>query len=122
MLKIYLSDINDNKFVKDPEYIPYVYAHGTLMDAAGYDIVYCTSRKRFNLRKDRIEDVIAILPDGEEIPATLYFWHNVLKNKAQKEAVRIDPACYCHGLVVAKNDTGAMRYAQKCYDEKYTFI
>ena len=79
-----------------------VYAHGTLNDKSGYD--FCFVDDGFDRSVERIEEVIAVTPDGEEIPAIMFFWHRHDFGQG--------------GLVVEVDDAHYMKDAQKKFDER----
>ena len=100
----------------------YVYAHGRLERKAGYDIVGYSATQGFDFKNDRIENVIAVLPDGEEVESTLFFWHEEPYDDACKRAMERDPVYGCHGLLVASDDTGYLIDARIKFDERRDFI
>jgi hypothetical protein len=115
-MKLFIENIDGKVATKKPKTAHYVYAHGVLEDVVGYDIVcYNAATDKFDFRHDRIEPVTAVLPNGNEIPAFLYFWHAAPATESQKEAMRIDPAYRAHGRLVARNDTVAVRHCQHIY-------
>lgn len=105
MLRLYIEDQDHNVFSGAVRTCHFVYAHGKLQRRVGYDLV--NHGGDFNSRKTRMEDVTAVLPDGKEIPSTLFYWNRGWG--------------YC-GLVVQKGDTKAMEYAQRMYEERAKFI
>ena len=97
MTKLYVAyELENKKFMNG------VYAHGNLQDMAGIDYVYADDD--FDRDTERIEDVTAILPSGEERQARLFFWHRRTFSQA--------------GLVVEIGDTDFMKDAQKKFDER----
>lgn len=100
----------------------YVYAHGSLARKAHYDITDYPAEQGFDFKTDRIEDVIAVLPDGEEVEAKLFFWHNEPDDEYCKRAMERDPVYGCHGLVVASDDKRYLEDAQMKFDKRRSFI
>ncbi len=98
-----------------------VYAHGLLEELAGYDIVGQLVTDKYE-QKDLIEDVIAVLPDGKEMPATVFIWIATMMHPYDDwrtgEQYDIIDGTRLLGLLVAKEDAEAMEYARKKYDEK----
>lgn len=76
----------------------WVYAEGKLEEMAGRDIVGHLANEIFDYKNDRVEDVIAVLPNGREIKAKLFFWN-------------------AQGRVVAANDKEAIEQVISKMDE-----
>lgn len=96
MTKIYVGYEYENKFRCGR-----VFCTGTLEDESDYDYVWvdkCGDIKTY----EHIEDVVAVLPNGEERVARLFIWENY--------------DSYA-GLVVDVNDTEYLARAQKKFDE-----
>ena len=126
MQKLYIEGLNANgdyeAFVDSANTCHFVYAHGKLQDLAMYDIVLCAEDDDFDFRKDREEDVIAVLPNGKEVNSKLFFWHD--EDHLWPSRVRHGPqgTWGCHGLVVASDDTEAIQYARERYEQKARFV
>lgn len=100
----------------------YVYAHGELMRKAGYDIVSYDKRERFDFKNDRTENVIAVLPSGEEVKAKLFFWHSEPYDTRSARYMKQDPVYRCHGLLVSRDDRAAIEDAKRKYNERRCFV
>ena len=94
----------------------WVYAHGNL--DCGTDIICYPKADKFDFRNDRIESVIAVLPDGKEVQAKLFFWHSAPHSKEWETLMKENPVVNCHGLLVAEDDTSAIADAQMKFDER----
>ena len=118
MYKLYIENRDGKTAVDAPHTAHFVYADGELENHAGYDIVCCADTK-FNFRDDRIEDVVAVLPDGTEIESKLFFWHelhgsdDLWYERMIRRTMAEDPVYCCHGRLVAKTDTAAVNRAQR---------
>ena len=66
--------------------------------------------------------MIAVLPNGEEVEATLFFWHSPTDDENEKEMMEEDPVFRCHGLVVASDDKQALEDARMKCEEMRLFI
>lgn len=122
MQRLYIESFAEDKIGPNDEgyinYLPdeelktcdYVYAHGELERLAGYDIVNYASKDGFDRKTNRIEDVIAVLWDGTEIQAKLFYWTDSKKHPDN------------HGLVVSVNDKESLEYAETCYRNKCKYI
>lgn len=122
MQKLYIEGRNyetaiDSKLLKTCNF---VYAHGELQKRAMYDITTCI--EEFDYVTDRIEEVIAVLPNGDEIPSRLFFWHSSPDDEADAAYARRNPTYLCHGLVCALSDIEALECAQHAFDEESSFI
>lgn len=116
-MKLYIEDIDHNTFENKGENTAhFVYADGTI--EPGYDIVTYAEGDVFDFEHDRIEDVTAVWPDGTEIPARLFFWHEVPENELRKAYMKENPVWGCHGRVVALSDTEALEIAAAKYNER----
>ena len=122
MQKLYVENCNHETFVVANMCCNYVYAHGILEEKAGYDIVCYPETDTFDYENDRIEDVIAVLSNGEEIKSKLFFWHSAPYNDDERRYMRNHPIFNCHGLIIAENDAEAMKDAQRKYGERRSFI
>ena len=95
------------------KYCQYVYAHGNLEDLAGFDIVCCKKRDGFDYGTERIENINAMLPNGQTVDAKLFLWHR--KNFCER-FIR------AAGLIVSVDDKESLEYAQQKFDERAMFI
>lgn len=98
MRKVYVGEDYKRKLL-----VGGVYCGGTLEDEAGYDFVWVNRRKDFDT-SEHIEDVIAVLPNGEERAARLFVWH--------REWFGLG------GFVVDVNDTEYLAHAQEKFDQR----
>ena len=117
MMKLYVEgyDLGKHEHLdalgEEWETAHYVYADGILEDMAHYDIVGYSCYDNFDFKTDRTENVIAVLPSGEEVDAVLFFWHELpeLCNDIKYivscyRTMKDDPVYLCHGRVVAKKE------------------
>ena len=138
MKKIYILDKEDNNVsLKQEWFADYIYAHGKLADLAKFDL--CAFETEFDYSNDRIENIVAVLPNGEEVPALLFFWHRYpdlkpedieihswrklsreeeLEEKKDKLEWTIaqwkeHPKLYAFGLVVAADDIETLDATKK---------
>ena len=118
MKKLYVEGANYKTAVPAPYTTHYVYAHGLLESKAHYDIV-CAAEDDFNFRDDRVEEVVAVLPDGTEMEAVLFFWHEFSETDDIKydvyvlETMKEEPVYRCHGRLVAQCDIEAIEQASR---------
>lgn len=96
----------------------YVYADGELEWRAGYDIVRYSEDDTFDFVTDRIEQVVAVLPDGEELEATLFYWHSAPYDDKSARFAETHPNYLAHGRLVLNSDKKAMNIAKKKYEKK----
>ena len=113
MLKLYVECYWNGEYASfipysDMTWLGHIYAHGELERLAKYDIVDLAKDDKFDFETDRIEDVIAVLADGKEIPSKFFYWKDGEGN----------PRSYHHGFVIKADDTEALEYATKCYEER----
>ena len=148
MMKIYiLNQEYENAALKHECFADYIYAHGKLEKFAKFDL--CAFEKEnktraeveaeFDYSNDRIENIVAVLPNGEEIPAVLFFWHKHPDLKLEDVEVhswrklskeeelemkkdqlewtveqwRKHPKLYAFGLVVASDDAETLAATKK---------
>lgn len=101
-MKIYLEDVYHDTFMPMVETFSYVYSHGWLEDQVGYYVVNLeATADEYNLA-DGIHEVVAVKPNGDEIPSLLYFWHD---DEGQQ-----------HGFVCAMNDSEAQGDAKRKFE------
>lgn len=104
--------------------IIFVYAHGILGDKAGYDLIAEDANARFDKRRViNGEEVVAVLPDGTEEKALLFFWHSrdVYTHKGwngEYKQIYLRP----HGLLVAKKDKRGVKYARQCIESRQNWL
>ena len=122
MQKLYVENCDGETYIPAEETCHYVYAHGILERKSKYDIVCYPEGETFDFRNDRIEDVIAVLYNGEEHNAKLFFWHSKPHDERSKMYMAKNPVYLCHGLLVAIDDTEALKDAEKKYNERRNFI
>lgn len=96
----------------------FIYADGDLEALSGYDIVGYSVDDGFDFATDRIEQVIAVLYDGTEVPATLFLWHCEPYNAMSASMMEKDPVYRLHGRVVANTDTEGIQIAERKYYTK----
>ena len=113
MQKLYIANQDYETCAESPRTCHFVYAHGSLEEKARFDIVAYSGKDGFDFRTDRIEDVIAVLPDGEEINAKLFFWHDAPYDEDSRIFMERDPVYRCHGRVIACDDTESLREMEK---------
>ena len=121
MQKLYVENCNHETFA-EAKTCHYVYAHGILEEKSKYDIVCYPETETFDFRNDRIEDVVAVMPEGERIDARLFFWHSAPYDEMSRSYMEKHPVYLCHGLLVAIDDTEALKDAEKKYSERRDFI
>ena len=107
--KLYVEDRKGNAYIDNVTTCHFVYAHGSLEEKAGYDIVLHDRNDNFDYKTDHVDDVIAVLSDGTEIESRLFFWH-------------YPPCNYYKGLLIQIGDDAAMAYAEKVFNSKEEFI
>ena len=122
MQKLYVLDRDNKTFIPAEKTCHYVYAHGILEDKSKYDIVCYPESETFDFANDRIEDVIAVLYNGEEYKSKLFFWHSAPYDERSRRYMSEDPVYRCHGLLVAIEDTEALKDAEEKYNERRSFI
>ena len=122
MIKFYLEDMNHKCAIENPEFVSYKYAHGKLNRIeCCYDYLNESKDNRFDKRRNiNGEECIAVLPSGREVKALFFQWKVVY---SRMKTSRSDGTYYKfwvqpRGLLVAKNDIKAIKYAQKCFNEK----
>lgn len=122
MQKLYVENYNHETFIPAEETCHYVYAHGILSEKSRYDIVCYPENETFDFVNDRVEDVIAVLYNGEEYKAKLFFWHSDPYDDYSRRHMERNPIYNCHGLLVAVEDAEALEDAEKKYNERRDFI
>lgn len=109
-MKIYIEDQSHKTALGDwtkTERLPFVYAHGRLEKMAGFDLLNISKGEKFD-RTPRTENVTAVLPDGKEVPAQMYFW--------------VGPNDINRGLVVKNDDYQAEVYAKEKFSKRADFL
>ena len=107
------------------EVLSYTYAHGKLERMAGYDILYVAKNNHFDKRKNiNGQECIAILPSGEEADALFFYWKAyrvwkaTLRTGETYRHVEVQP----RGLLVAKNDAKAIKYAKEAFQRRERYL
>ena len=124
MQKLYIEG-SDYKLALDRELettCHFVYAHSKLEWKAGYDIVCYNKNDGFDFKTDRVENVIAVLPNGKRVRAKLFFWHGKPYDEMSARYMKQNPVYRCHGLLVSRNDKYGLADARQKYNEKRCFI
>ena len=128
MIKIYVENQNHECAIENSKLktISFAYAHGKLERRYHYDIIKEDRLNHFDKRHSiNGEECIAVLPNGKEVKSKFFYWKVV--------HVRIDGPdwlgeTYRHvwvqprGLLVEENDHEAVKYAQKCFNEKKRYL
>ena len=118
MYKFYIENSDGKHAGTDLRFLNYVYAHGWL-DTDG-DFLH-EEKDSFDKRRNYDgEPCIAVLPDGTEKEALLFFWKST--------HVYIHKLWFCgehrqickqqHGLVVDKDDKDSITYAHECFNAR----
>lgn len=107
-MKVYLEDIDHNIFMPLVNTFKRVYAYGWLELKVGNDIIYLEPDINQQNLTDEVYKVIAVTPDGCELPSFLYFWHD---NRGHQ-----------HGLVCAANDSMAQDCARSVFEKRMRHI
>lgn len=116
-MKLYIKDVENNTYQdKGERTAHYVYADGEI--EPGFDIVCYSESDGFDYWNDRIEDVVAVWPDGTEIQARLFFWHSAPSDERARRVMENDPVYNCHGRLVAFSDAEAMAAATELYNKR----
>jgi hypothetical protein len=102
-----------DKVIEDGFLCPYIYLHGKLEDINGFDIVrtrYVKDRDFIEILTEKIIVNTRVLINDNEYEAISYIWtsHNIMH--------------HIRGLIVLKDDTGAIFDADKKYNKNAIFI
>lgn len=120
--KLYLESMTEDAYITylEEKWRPchFIYADGDLEALAGYDIVGYNVDDGFDFTTDRIEQVIAVLYNGTEVPATLFLWHCEPHDAMSASMMEKDPVYRLHGRVVANTDTEGIQIAERKYYTK----
>ena len=104
MRKVYVGEDYEGK-----DHVAGVYCSGNLEDEAGYDFVFVDDINELDT-SEHIEDVVAILPNGEERAARLFIWH------------RDFPGLGLGGFVVETDDKDYLEFAKQKFDQRAEYI
>lgn len=123
MIKLYPENQNHECFIGEypkSRTLNFAYSHGKLEDMVGYDIIRYDTKNHFDRRKNYDgEECIAVLPDGRQVPAKLFYWKTVYVHTTEDwwgkyRQISVSP----HGLIVANDDEDMILFAHNCYKER----
>lgn len=127
MRKLYIENIEHECAIPDErlEFLNYAYAHGDLERKVGFDLLSVDRNDHFDKRKNYDgERFVAVLPNGEEVQALLFYWRTVRTYVQKLQCGEIYRQTYVmpHGLLVAETDIASIEHARKCFNERRTGV